>query len=263
MFIKALMHNLPINYRIWRMLGLFRHGRADDPEYAYRICEEYYDFYLSGSIMNQGLDFEVLEFGCGDSVSAGIYFSSRGARATHLIDIKSFATKNIKVYDQFCELLGVYANFKDFEELLVDFSINYFTDGVPSLCNLEDASIDLAYSHSVLQHLTECELDEFIEKLYQKLKPNGVTRHRIDLRNMYDQSSTHHQVPKFLWNLSLFKTLPFYTNRLSIEDYIVKFQSAGLQVLSVNKVENVITSGVYEKETNSRAIAFDVALRKN
>lgn len=257
------MHNLPINYGIWRMLGLFRHGRADDPIYAYGVCEKYYDFYLSASIMDQGLDFEVLEFGCGDSVSAGIYFSSRGARTTHLIDIKSFATRNIKVYDQFCELLGVYATFKDFEDLLREFSINYLIDGVPSLCTLQEASIDYAYSHSALQHLKEPELDEFIEKLYQKLKPNGVTRHRIDLRNMYDQSSKHHQIPNFLWNLSFLTKLPFYTNRLSIENYIVKFQSAGFQVLRVNKIENIKTSGVKKQEANSQVIAFDIELRKN
>jgi len=263
MFTKALIYNLPINYRIWRMLGLFRHGRADKPRYAYDVSEEYYDFYLSASHMDQSLDWEVLEFGCGDSVSAGIYFASKGARATHLVDINSFATKNIKVYEDFCKLLGVHINSKDFEDLLCEFSINYLINGVPSLCTLEDVSIDLAYSHSVLQHLTERELDKFIEKLYQKLKTNGVTRHRIDLRNMYDQSGAHHQIPDFLWNLSLLSKLPFYTNRLSIEDYMVKFKSAGFQILKVNKIENVITNSVDARITNCETIAFDIELRKN
>lgn len=267
MLLKVRLYTLPLNYNFWQNLNLFRHGLADKVDYVYQLCSEYYNFYDRSHKRDKRCEKNVLEIGCGDLINTGLYFTTLGFSRAVLVDKADFAVTLIDGYRDFARNNGFLVKSNSFSVLLREFNVVYRTNGIDSLKTCCDSSIDPCFSNSVLQHFTFEEFVEFSNQLERILKSGAVSKHRIDLRNMYDQTMDHHLINKCIWECVYLRSMPFYTNRMMTENYIEIFERCGLKVLNCEKFFQSNYSqrnkGVKQSDINNAdIIALDIELVK-
>src|SRR3954451_20968583 len=73
---KIVCSRLPVDYRLWSKLNLFRHGAMDKPSRAYEIFHKH--FYQAKVIAA----FTMLELGPGDSLASAIFARASGAKCS-------------------------------------------------------------------------------------------------------------------------------------------------------------------------------------
>tara|TARA_Y100000389_G_C17453180_1_gene516222 strand:- start:1398 stop:2147 length:750 start_codon:yes stop_codon:yes gene_type:complete len=208
----------------------------DDVEYAKQIFERHLQATTAGW---EGKT--LLEIGPGDSVITSLLAKSSGFGSSYLIDVDSYATKSIEIYNQaVCEINAtnpdrLLEKFHSFEQLLADTNTNYFTGGLSSLKEIPDNSVDFLFSNSVLQFVKQVEVPLYLGEFRRILKPGGYASHTVDLKDMICGSIYHLSLSNKIWEhrYSPFKLLPCYTNRINMYRWIDIFSDAGFTEIKI------------------------------
>ena len=110
-FFKILLSKLPINYSLWKSLGLFKHGRMDCLDYPIKIfnlhIKKAYPKIIPKNLI-------ILELGPGDSIASAIIGYAYGVSKTYLIDVDNYAIKDrhSKIKCKYHNREGVWCKYK-------------------------------------------------------------------------------------------------------------------------------------------------------
>jgi hypothetical protein len=91
---KIILSRLPIDYRLWQSLGLFRHGRMNDLRYSLDVFESHA---ARAALAGELAEKTILELGPGDSIASAVIAFAHGARAV-LVDVGAFADRDPNSY---------------------------------------------------------------------------------------------------------------------------------------------------------------------
>jgi hypothetical protein len=241
--VKMAIGNLPIPYRIWRRTGLFRHGEMLDPEYATGVVRKH----TGRTTLRPG--FVALELGPGDSVASGIVASALGASRTWLVDVGRFAEDRPDRYRHLWTMLakdpnsalGPWDEPRDLSALCTAARITYLAGGLEELASVPPGSVDVAWSHAVLEHVRRAELPALFADLFRVMRDTGVVSHRVDLRDHLSGGLRNLTVPSSRWERPLVWRSGAYTNRLSLTEIVALAEAAGFEaeVIDVDRWEEV------------------------
>jgi SAM-dependent methyltransferase len=232
---KLVLSRLPVPYRFWSRLGLFRHGDMNIPERALATFGSYFAKAQVARCFEPG--FTSLELGPGDSVLAGLAARASGAASVWLVDAGAFADTDVKACQSMAELLrndttGLpdISGCKDIETVLRRCDISYLTDGVAALARIPTASVDFFWSQVVLEHVPAAEFDALLKELRRVVKEDAVGVHGVDFRDHIGGGLNSLRFGERLWESDWFRNSGFYTNRIRCRDMIRRFESAGFAV---------------------------------
>jgi ubiquinone/menaquinone biosynthesis C-methylase UbiE len=233
--LKIILSRLPINYRHWSLLNLFRHGNPDN---KLLYVDKFIKHFNITFTNKKPRDFVCLEIGPGDSIATGIVANAFGASKIYLIDIGDFAVKDIEYYKDFSDILKNnniktldISKVNSFDELLIKFNIVYLKEGLSSLEKIPDSSIDFVFSHSAIEHIRLSELPKIINETKRVIKENGKFSHNIDLMDHLNYSLNSLRFSKKTWEGQLFANSGFYTNRLRYSQIIELFENSGFKIV--------------------------------
>lgn len=235
---KIVLSRLPVPYGLWRAIGLFRHGRMDRTAYAMKIFRLHSSRAFAAGLPRGAA---VLELGPGDSVASAVIAAAHGAGRVWLVDAGDFATKDVALYRQLAVDLGRLgltapnlASATSFAEVLLACNAVYLTRGLDSLCGMADASIDFAWSHSVLEHVRQHQLASTMRELHRVMKPGGLASHNVDYQDHLAGALHNLRFSRQLWESAMFADAGFYTNRVPALDMHRMFRQAGFALLEEN-----------------------------
>jgi len=179
----------------------------------------------------------ILELGPGDSVSSALLGFAHNAQSIYLVDVGDFARKDVGFYRNLSELMeqkGMrmpdISSAKDINDILDTCNARYLTKGLKSLKSIDSNSVDFVWSHSVLEHVSECEFSEVQSELYRILKPGALASHNIDFQDHLDYSLNNLRFSKKLWESLLFTNSGFYTNRIPAIKMHEMIRNAGFKI---------------------------------
>ncbi|MEY2423066.1 MAG: hypothetical protein QOI95_3133 [Acidimicrobiaceae bacterium] len=227
---KVVLARLPVSYRAWSKLGLFRHGSMDEPDYAIGVVRTH----LERAGVAIGSPFRALELGPGDSVASAIVACAFGATETYLVDVGRFAAIPVEDYLPLVDALAAqgYAvpdlrGAASIDELCERVGAHYLVDGVASLRAIASASVDIEWSQAVLEHVRVDQFDEIQRELRRVLRPSGVASHRVDLQDHLNLSLNNLRFSDRVWERPAVWNSGFYTNRLRCAEIIASMTRAG------------------------------------
>jgi SAM-dependent methyltransferase len=235
---KLLLSRLPISYRSWRTLGIFRHGAMLSPDYARAVFHKHFELargYLPPS-------FRVLELGPGDSLATAILAAAEGAGEIILVDAGDFAERDVDAYRPLLSTLRVRLfleprDLEDLESLLRACRTRYLTGGLRDLRALESDSIHFTFSNAVLEHTPLMEFEETLHELYRVQAPGGVGSHQIDLRDHLGNSLHSLRFSRKVWESGAFRSSGFYTNRMRASEILDAFTRVGYEVVCADQAK--------------------------
>jgi SAM-dependent methyltransferase len=235
---KLVLSRLPLAYRIWQRLGLFRHGAMDTAGYASHVFNHHYARKRSPSTGG----FVALELGPGDSLASALLARCHGADRTYLIDAGDFASKDMTVYAALAMALrssGIEVppelDFDSYDAFLDTCRITYLTRGLASLRAVPDASANLQWSHAVLEHVPRSDFAQTMSELNRILAPDGVSSHVVDLKDHLGGALNNLRFSDRTWESHLFRNSGFYTNRIRYSEMMQAFALAGFDSTVVRK----------------------------
>ncbi len=272
--LKLVLSRIPLGYRLFAALGVFRHGRMHDTSYALGIFSRHFE--RSGIGARQG-EFVGLEFGVGDSVASALIAKANGASRCYLVDAGKFSVEDLDTYRSVVTALTEQGHdlpamddASTLDEVLELYDGVYLTDGLRSLQTIPDDSVDFAWSNAVLEHVRREEFAPVMAEFRRLMQPDGVISHRIDLKDHLGGALNNHRLSTSLWEQGWFATSGFYTNRLSYSQMLEAFERAGFDVeivqtdhwqtlpTPINKMAQEFHSLA---ETDLLVSGFDVLLR--
>lgn len=235
MVLKICLARLPLCYGVWKKVGIFRHGRMEDPKYALRIFAEHIRAFTGDPSTSV-----VLELGPGDSLSTALIAASYGFAGSILVDSNDFASHELSSYKKLITYLDQHTGSKTIsdeygttDDLLKGVNAHYLKEGLCSLQQIPSKSVDFIFSNSVLQHIKKSEFIEEIRELRRILKDGAISSHRVDLKDMLGGSLNQLRFSSDTWETRLFTTSGFYTNRLRCFEILEIFEREGFEVLSL------------------------------
>jgi len=238
---KVVLSRLPIPYAFWKRLGLFEHG---DMNQSQRALETFLEHARTADVLSkesslpqlktQGAGYAVLELGSGDSLFTAVIAWSLGASKIWLVDVGSFATTAMPLYADLIDYLRKQgfqvpplAPPQAFRDFLKDCQAEYLTDGVSSLAQLPPNSVDYCFSNAVLEHIPNGDFALLAAEIHRVMKPDGVSVHRVDLRDHLGGSPNNLRFTGATWEGNLFRRSGFYTNRIRFGEMVALFDRAG------------------------------------
>jgi predicted SAM-dependent methyltransferase len=237
--IKIILYRLPFAYQIWQKIGIFRHGKMDDVDYAINT------FFMH--IRDLNLDIKkmkgktILELGPGDSAATALIASSLGAKCI-LVDTNNFISNKINFYYKLeKKLLEMNYNppkihkINNVQDLLKLCNSHYFVEGKQSMKSIKSNSVDLIFSMAVLEHLKLNEFETIIKEMRRVLKDDGLTSHEVDLKDHLNKSLNNLRFSKKIWESKTFSNSGFYTNRIRYSKIINIFEASGFKVQILRK----------------------------
>jgi SAM-dependent methyltransferase len=235
---KILLARLPVGYGVWRRLRLFRRGRMERPDYAYRVFRRHFD---RVDFPRKGHGFVALELGPGHSLFSSMIASALGASSMQLVDAGPFATEEIEPYRAMARLLqreGLPAPNLDGATSVKDVvgrcRARYGTAGVASLRSIPDQSVDFILSQAVLEHIRRDEFVDLLRELRRVLRPDGVCSHRVDLKDHFNDALNNLRFSERVWESPFMASSGFYTNRIRYAEMLDLFRQAGFDAEVVN-----------------------------
>jgi SAM-dependent methyltransferase len=238
---KAVLNRLPVPYHVWAKAGLMRYGRMDEPEYAFEVVTRHVEAFkrYSGPLPSGG--FTSLELGPGDALSSAAIIQRLGGSASFLVDVARFAREDAGIYRRLEEYLtgrGLTAPSirpdQSLEDLLQCWRCQYLTRGLDSLRALPDSSLDLIWSHAVLQSIPLSDYDETLRQFSRLLREGGITSHVIDMRDMLGGALNHLRFSSRFWESGFVRNSGFYTNRIRHQETVERFQRYGFELVNEN-----------------------------
>jgi SAM-dependent methyltransferase len=232
---KLLLARLPIPYTYWKSIGVFRHGRMDSVDYPLKIFRLHMDRAYPHGLPPGAA---ILELGPGDSIASAIVGAAYGANQVCLVDVGNFANKDISFYKSLAAGLtkrGLNApdlsNAASFGDVLQACNAQYVTNGIASLRQIPSATMDFAWSHSVLEHVRKHELTNVLLELRRILRPGAYSSHNIDFQDHLDGALNNLRFSESIWESAFFANSGFYTNRIPAVAMHDMFKTASFEIL--------------------------------
>lgn len=224
---------LPLPYSAWRRLSLFRHGEMDEPAYALRVVSGHLE--RAGFVGRAG--FVALEIGPGDTLASMVVARALGASACYLVDVAPFARVDIEPYRALCAFLqargfptaGV-EGVRTTQEMMAGCNARYLTAGVKSLREIPEGTVDVAWSHAVLEHVRRSDLPALLSELHRVLRPGGVSSHAVDLSDHMGGALNQLRFSEAFWEGGVPARSGFYTNRVRFSEMLALFERSGFVV---------------------------------
>ena len=230
--LKILLTKFTVSYSFRQYLGVFRHGRMDDAEYAIRI----FDSHVRRAEIRDLKNKQLMELGPGDSISTAIIAATHGANAV-LVDAGSFARNDLRPYRELVAALKTKGfeppdldRCTSIEDILLKCGAKYLTGGVESIASIQTESIDFIFSEAVLEHVRKSDFLNLTQECKRVLKPSGFCSHRVDLRDHLDNGLNNLRFSEIVWESSLFSKSGFYTNRIRFSQMIKIFTDNKFQI---------------------------------
>jgi len=249
--VKLLLTRIPISYRLFAAIGIFRHGRMHDSSYALGVFSRHFERSGIGErIDTEKSSFVGLEFGVGDSVASALIATAHGASACYLVDAGRFSVEDLDTYHAIATALAEQGydvpsmeNARTLTDVLDICNGVYLTEGLRSLQSIPDKSVDFAWSNAVLEHVRQHEFAPVMEEFRRLLKPDGIISHRIDLKDHLGGALNNRRISTNLWEKDWFAHSGFYTNRLSYPQMLAEFEAAGfaIEIVQVDRWEALPT----------------------
>jgi len=222
---KLVLSRLPVAHRHWKRLGLFEHGRMEQPQYARQVWARHQRARVHSL---GGSQRALLELGPGEGGCTFGLALAAGYEDIVLVDVQPFFER-----ERFLTVQALRACGASLEPDLARSRVRYLTRGLASLGQLRDRSMDLVFSHTVLQHVRLAEFDRTLAQLFRITRPGGVGSHRIDFRDMLGGSVNNLRIPSRLWEQDWFAGAGFYTNRLRLSQVLGRFRGAGFELVDI------------------------------
>lgn len=237
--LKLVLSRVPAGYSVWRSLSIFRHGAMHDPAYALRVFQTH--FARAG--IAPGNAFTGLELGPGDSLASALIAAAHGATRTYLVDVGSFATRDLRVYrdlERYLRAQGLQPPnldaVRDIQTLLHACRATYSTRGLESLREIASSAVDFAWSHAVLEHVRRREFAAFVRETRRIIRDGGICSHQIDLQDHLGGALNNLRIPSRWWEGEWMARSGFYTNRLRMTEIIQVFESMGFAVKTISTI---------------------------
>lgn len=231
--LKLALARIPVPYRLFSMLGIFRHGDMDSASYALGV-------FLRHQRYAPDAPWVGLELGPGDSIFSAILARRYGCQKLWLVDAGDFAIKTPQKYRKMAEELEAsgagdellaLASADDFAALLTSCGAAYLTSGLAALRSIEPESVDLVWSHAVLEHVRAGDFAAFAREMYRILRPGGCASHVVDFKDHLGGSLNNMRIPSSLWEQDWFaQRSGFYTNRIRFQAMEDAFAESGFSV---------------------------------
>ena len=236
--IKIILARLPLNYHFWRCAGIFRHGEMNRPAYAYEVFRTHYD---RVDFPRKDKGFVGLELGPGDSIFSAIISWAFNASCTYLVDVGRYVRDEPAdcramvdfLRDQNLPMPRI-AGASSLPDLLKMIQAHYEVEGIQSLRDIADSTVDFIWSQAVLEHVFRDQFSETLYELRRILRPDGVCSHRIDLRDHLGGGLHHLRFASSFWEADLIRRSGFYTNRIRYQEMLHLFKIAGFAVKVLN-----------------------------
>lgn len=228
--IKVITPLAPVPKEFLFKTHIFKHGEMQDPEYALKVFHSHYDIakpYVPDA-------FSILELGPGDSLATSVISTAYGASKVYLVDVAAFARVDGDSYNPLLKMLNsdrLPKQFSSLNEMMEATNCTYLVNGLASLREIPTESIDISFSHSVLEHVYLDEFEATIAELFRVMKSGGISSHSIDLKDHFDYSLNSLRFSHQVWESQLFRNASFYTNRLRVNTIVDIFECMGFEVL--------------------------------
>lgn len=235
---KLVLARVPVPYRAWSGLGLFKHGSMERPEYAVGV----FHCHLQMAGFDGRSGYTCLEIGPGDSLSSVMIAKAMGAARCWLVDTGSFAHSDIVLYRSMArhlEELGLVppprSTMTSVDALLSYCNATYLTGGLESLKEIPSGSVDFMWSHAVLEHIRHRDFDALLREMRRVLRLGGVASHTVDLQDHLGGALNNLRFPEWLWEADWFAGSGFYTNRIGYSEMMARFKAAGFVAQTQNR----------------------------
>ncbi len=240
---KIVLARIPFSHRVWNRIGIFRHGKMQEFEYAHTVFTDH--LHIAGlEDIGGNAGNTLLELGPGKSLFSALLAKAYGFRGSILVDVGNFSLPDIRTYQEFARWLqqrGLqlpsFEDCTDVEGMLSRLNAEYQTGGLSSLRKIPDRSVDFIFSQAVLEHVRRDEFAATAGEICRILAPGGVSTHVIDLKDHLQTSLNNLRFSEKFWESKLVRSSGFYTNRLRYTELIDIFARSGFQVEVVSKVE--------------------------
>lgn len=236
---KIVLSRLPIPYRFWSWIGVFRHGQMDISRYAATVFADHVKSVYPGGLPAGAT---VLELGVGDSLAVALIARAYGASKTYLVDVAPFARTDVKFYKKMAaslRKLGLDVPSIDAAATLDEFlrlcNAEYLTKGIESLRAIPARSVDLICSQAVLEHVRRDQFEITMDELRRILKPTGKASHVVDFKDHLSGALNNLRFPASTWERDLFAKSGFYTNRIHRSAMLAMFEGSGFGNIQVRK----------------------------
>ncbi len=237
---KLILGRLPYRHQLLRNLGMFKHGQMDEAAHALKIFNLHEKTAFPAGFPAGS---SVMELGPGDSLVTALIAKSYGAGAVYLCDVGHFASNNIEDYQRLAielhqaglENIPNLANVDSVSEMLNLCNASYITNGLEGLRSIADNSVDMIWSHSVLEHIRKRDFFKTMVELRRIIKDTGRVSHSVDLQDHLDKSLNNLRFSKSLWENDFFANSGFYTNRLRCEESLKLMEKAGFRIVTHEK----------------------------
>ena len=244
---KLVLSRLPLDYRKWSYIGIFKHGEMDNFKYAWSVLRNHFLKLDNGEYPR----WKGLELGPGDGILSSLLAPSLNNGSVDLVDSGDFVNKNLDKYkDQinsfknfFPDINVSHMNFdRGMDSLLSSVNSKFYSNGLTSLKTIKNTSYDLIFSQAVLEHIRHSEFIETMEECYRLLKVGGIMSHVIDFKDHLGGGLNNMRFPSNLWEAEWFASHSgFYTNRIKITEIFSICQKIGftVEINSIRKFERV------------------------
>lgn len=236
---KIVLSRVPVPYRLWSDIGLFRLGQMADPDYAIKIFFLHFDKHFT---RKKAKDAVLLEIGPGDSAAAAVCAAAIGAKKIHLLDVGPFASRDMGFYRRVARALRERGleppempEGMTFEEMLKTCRAEYLTGGMDSLRAIPKDWVDFAWSHSMMEHVRKREFSSTVAGHFHIMKPGGIISHSIDLQDHLGGKLNNLRFPDAVWESDFMANSGFYTNRLRASEIIDFLRQAGFDIIEKRK----------------------------
>jgi SAM-dependent methyltransferase len=237
---KIVLSRLPIDYRSWARLGIFKLGEMVDPGYALGVFR--FHWKRANLALDRKDELTLLELGPGDSLLSGPIAKSFGAGRCLLLDIGDFASRKLEPFHRLVDRLAAEGGdvsslrgCRNWDEILARCNAQYLTGGLESLRQIPAGSVDLIWSQAVLEHIPRKDFLAIMCELRRILSKNGRCSHTVDLTDHLGGGLNNLRFSDKLWESRFFSSSGFYTNRIRYEEMLNIFRVAGFSISSLER----------------------------
>jgi hypothetical protein len=256
---------------LYRLLARPIAGNTDSAEYCYSVWLKHMTLLWQSGMRR--VPSSVAELGPGESLGIGLAALLSGASRFYALDVVAYSNpqKNLRVLDELVELFRSRAPnlipgwpmfdpelfHRDIASVPSEARISAIREAIrhPERSGeiviryiapwtgaaIERSSVDLIYSHSVLEHVAD--VGSVYSACARWLKPDGWMSHQIDFSShgVTKAWNGHWQYPEWLWKV-IVGGRPYLINRVFASDHLHVLEAAGFRLTA--QLRNDRTDGV-------------------
>lgn len=234
-YLKIIFTHLPV-YKFLALINLSKHGLMDSSSYAKGVFISH-----AGEGLADKTGKILLELGCGDSLASGIIGYYRGFNGAFLVDSGNYENASLEFYNSLIRELNSEfqqnepSDFKSKDELFNKFKITYLTNGLQSLRGIPSSSVDLVFSHAVLEHVARDDFRPIMNEFWRILKQDGIMSHTVDFKDHLSSSLNNLRFSPWFWESGIIRKSLTYTNRLRPSEVLHIVESEGFSVTHLTR----------------------------